>query len=496
MATSLIQSDPDDEVNEGANVDSPTNEFFDAIFENNIEKVKKMFAKGFTALSRSSYGDMALYFACLSSKLDALQLLKDTLKEGEINTINIEDDSICGTALHMSMDGQVDALVAKPLLSFGADPNALDAKGSPVLHELILRAFDDLEDDFECEAYMKSFRNSRNEESEEIMGTSYFEKLKFLHEYGANMNLRILDSLIENGANVEIQDKHGSTPLHHAVHVNNHTAIQRLLHHRASVEIKDKFERTVRDLTRIEGDSEVQKIMGISVDLSDYEILSRVSGVRLSRFYPLCCQKTYSEDSRGVEEPEVVKDTDIDKWLEKYPLCIHNTKAILQNSISSLETNLEQRTSRMRDNCRGGRGSTAFRISRLKVLCLEKLVKYGLEDLIDNEGFLNRSVWYGPFEKRQIMNVDIVPVFRLNDWQTTYVNSNLRIVDKQTATSVGCYLIMKDPTPYFDDADAIGMNVKESAPTEANGDCVQGDLLFKLSLTTRACYYEILAVKH
>ncbi|KAK3592537.1 hypothetical protein CHS0354_005595 [Potamilus streckersoni] len=99
---------------------------------------------------------MAMHFACLKSKLDVLQLLKDTLKKGDINTINIEDDSICGTALHMSMDGQVDPLLAKPLLSFGADPNALDAKGSPVLHELILSAFDDLEDDFECEAYMKS----------------------------------------------------------------------------------------------------------------------------------------------------------------------------------------------------------------------------------------------------------------------------------------------------------------------------------------------------
>ncbi|KAH3867357.1 uncharacterized protein LOC127867504 [Dreissena polymorpha] len=125
---------------------------FEAILNDDIGIIKRAIKRGFTALAKSpTTSDMALHFACLNSKLTVLDLLKPTMKDGEVDTINIdeEDDSICGTALHISMDGQVDPEVVKKLLQFGANPNALDAKGCPVIHELIYRAWEEFQADFE-----------------------------------------------------------------------------------------------------------------------------------------------------------------------------------------------------------------------------------------------------------------------------------------------------------------------------------------------------------
>ncbi|KAH3867358.1 hypothetical protein DPMN_030485 [Dreissena polymorpha] len=124
---------------------------FKDILGNHMRPIKRAIKRGFTALTKSlTTSDMALHFACLNSKLTVLDLLQTTLKDGDVDTINIEqDDSICGTALHMSMDGQVDPEVVKKLLQFGANPNALDAKGCPVIHELIYRAWEEFRAEFD-----------------------------------------------------------------------------------------------------------------------------------------------------------------------------------------------------------------------------------------------------------------------------------------------------------------------------------------------------------
>ncbi|KAH3694288.1 hypothetical protein DPMN_081728 [Dreissena polymorpha] len=124
---------------------------FKAILDDDVGIIKDAIRKGFTAVTKSLItSDMALNFACLNSKLTMLDLLQPTLKDGDVDTTNIEkDDSICGTALHMSMDGQVNPEVVKKLLQFVANPNALDAKGCPVIHELIYRAWEELYAEFD-----------------------------------------------------------------------------------------------------------------------------------------------------------------------------------------------------------------------------------------------------------------------------------------------------------------------------------------------------------
>ena len=237
--------------------DDKCDQFFDAIFEDDIHIVKDGISSGFTGLSKSSAVDMALHYACLNSKLDCISILLKTLKDDDINTLNVEaDDTICGTALHMSMDGQVCVEMVHMLLESGANPNAKDAKGSPVLHELIYRAFEDCGEKFESEDSMWEDDNEYIDEDSETLtgyqqavkcGDSYILKLKCLHDYGAEMNIineetglsalhfwcqnchwsfenyteeslpdwyqKFFRSFIEFGANMSAENKRGETAL-------------------------------------------------------------------------------------------------------------------------------------------------------------------------------------------------------------------------------------------------------------------------------------------
>ena len=59
----------------GVRDDGKFDQFFDAIFEDDIHIVKDGISCGFTGLSKSSAGDMALHYACLNSKLDCIKLV-------------------------------------------------------------------------------------------------------------------------------------------------------------------------------------------------------------------------------------------------------------------------------------------------------------------------------------------------------------------------------------------------------------------------------------
>ena len=59
-------------------------------------------------------------------------------------------------------------------------------------------------------------------------------------------------------------------------------------------------------------------------------------------------------------------------------------------------------------------------------------------------------VWYGPTLKRQDVNVDIAPVVRVTEWQSNNFRSDFRLLDSAITCKTGCYLMMKDPTPYLE----------------------------------------------
>ena len=383
------------------------------------------------------------------------------MKDDDINTLNVEaDDTICGTALHMSMDGQLCVEVAHMLLESGANPNAKDAKGSPVLHELIYRAFEDCGEKFESEDSMWEDDNEYIDEDRETLtgyqqavkcGDSYILKLKCLHEYGADMNIineetglsalhfwcqnchwsfekyteeslpdwyqkffrsfiefganmsaenkrgetalvyltqryykphydvfiqsyklfiesfvslltdmdtkkrnmfgrtllhcavehsnyvlveqlltidtgvndqdkfglspihiathnlatdeadfvkSIITCLSTHGGNIDIQDNDGSTSLHHAIELNNYTAVQTLLNLGASLDIYDGLNRSPKHLAKLYGNPIIRSLLGLSTP-NDCDNGFPVSDSRYGLFFPLCCHKQYTFDNRG-----------------------------------------------------------------------------------------------------------------------------------------------------------------------------------------------------
>lgn len=744
IANVICEKDLSDD--EYAENDSSVDRFFKAILNNDLDEVKVKIADGFTALTTSNGGDMALHFACLNSKLEVLSLLKETLREGEINVINVEDDdTICGTALHMSMDGQIDPAVVKTLLSWGADPSALDAKGSPILHEVIYRAWEDFVDKFRSEMYMLTHRisisTSEDKHTEVDEGSTYFEKVHYLCQSGADINqintatglcvlhfwcqnmqwamadclnvgisdwcFRFLDCLLSNGAdvnslskrgdtpivyiakrsykpahhefissyrlivrllvskiafinrrdihersllhisaelsnivlmkelltfkcqinaqdmfglsalhitthtitldetdfvqdmikllvsegaNVNSQDKHGSTPLQHAIHMNNSTAVESLIKLGASTHIVDNCGRTAIDLAIIEGNRYTCQILGIVYSGTGQQS-NEVTDVRHGLFYPQCCKMTYGGDTREPHTPEVVKNYELDDWLPRNPICYHNNKFVIQNSICCLETNKSQMKYTLIDAAVikkeifqmlqelaslvqrenelfastvifGGSVSEGTKVgspdefdfvfdlfklrelvavvedqahigyAKLRVLNPEELEKNGLCKMIDSDGFLIRSatsnvfhqlmtkclhcksvwagrniiswqgttdahgecrnigqlsmVWYGPFQKRQPLDIDIVPAMRLNQWQSTNVNKGIRLLDRNVFNAVGCYVVMKDL--YRQNINCFGQSIEEAdniAEEEAaqDADYEKYETMFTVSLS-------------
>ncbi|XP_052821203.1 uncharacterized protein LOC128246799 [Mya arenaria] len=546
---------------------------FDAILDDDLNVVKHGIIKGFTAVTkRPETGHMALHCACFNSKLQVLELLKSTLKEGDINRVNVEEDnSISATALHMSMDGQVDTEVVKLLLDWGADPDARDKKGSTVLHELIDKAWDGFDEGFELESMMwEDISDSTEDESHEHidetqdelmsstgsdskyrgrnsrigkmpgretntrytntrvicdrenivkehednidlnmdmenmvnadeLGTSYFEKLKLLHKYKADINLAhsgttvtpidfwfhrfswsmseykgksipqwcvlFFEAMVECGANVNIPnfrgetalvcltqrhykpddaifrtsyhyfvrrvlaecdsyenkdtlydrsllhdsvknsniilleelvkhyshvnmadkfgmtplhlsthnvtidehvfvkemiiclmqhggdinvvDNHGATPLHHAVSLRNNTAIEVLFSFGALPDVKDKHDRTAKDLAKIIDDGQALKLLGAG-QCDEYTANeSGVSDIRFGLFDLRCChwqhvdvKQEFQQESQP--EPDDVFIMNIDSWLKRSHICVHKRRAVLQNCTAALKQNTQK----------------------------------------------------------------------------------------------------------------------------------------------------------
>ncbi|KAJ8298178.1 hypothetical protein KUTeg_024709 [Tegillarca granosa] len=388
-------SDSDESYNNDE-VKPPVDEFFDAIWFNNTKKVSEMLDNGFSVTSVSSFDDMALHYAVLNNKIKSLRLFKERMLDGQINTIHVNssDDTICGTPLHTASEEQVPVEMFRQLLEWGADPNALSAKGEPVLHHLIAMGWQDFEAGFENE-----YIGEEDAESTKDKGHSYLEKMRLLqknmtklflsycnnvksgdthgrillhiasefsnyvfleeilnfkldvnkqdrfghtplHLITHNKNheeldlvLTIVTTLIQNGSDVNIRDNHGSTPSHHAVHMANAETLKRLIDHGALLSVTDNKNRSVYDLGRLEGTGEIKEVLGILYDRSVAPIVKGVTDLRFGWFYPQCCHKDYHDDKlHGVVDSPTVNHKDIKNGVEK--ACKEDTDEIRQSLLS------------------------------------------------------------------------------------------------------------------------------------------------------------------
>ena len=72
----------------------------------------------------------------------------------------------------------------------------------------------------------------------------------------------LLDLLIDNGADVGIEDKTGSTPLHEAAKAGSSVMVSSLLHYRADEHVQNHAGKTPLDLAKAKRHKEVVEILG------------------------------------------------------------------------------------------------------------------------------------------------------------------------------------------------------------------------------------------
>ena len=107
---------------------------------------------------------------------------------------------------------------------------------------------------------LKSFFNHNNND---ILNSneSNEDKIAPIHYACKNRNIKLMNLLLDLGANINIQDKKGYTPLHYAVLNNDERMIKHLLIRGADKKVKDENNLTPYNLSFILGDKNLAKIL-------------------------------------------------------------------------------------------------------------------------------------------------------------------------------------------------------------------------------------------
>lgn len=130
-------------------------------------------------------------------------------------------------------NGQISPRVAEILLNAGADPNLVDAEGKTALHYIA--------GDQWIWAY--------SEQRQKYMGRRHYEETNLSKPFGppSQRHDSIALLLIQNDADLNIQDKDGRTPLILAALNHNYKILKMLFDARADITIKDSLGKDVFD---------------------------------------------------------------------------------------------------------------------------------------------------------------------------------------------------------------------------------------------------------
>ncbi|PVD37099.1 hypothetical protein C0Q70_04093 [Pomacea canaliculata] len=275
-------------------------EYITAAFEGDLEKVKAFVTNNPAKVDSRADGRTALHLACNKGHLPIVQFLlgaganKDLADDDGDTPLhyaadgekNLVLEELCKqkakmdtknknglTALHIAVS-QKDSASVDVLVNFGADVNVQDADGDTAMHEAIKNNDHKI---IKCLLKCEKLDGSKtNKDGQNIMHVAAIkgnervvEKLikqkqslasvtcgpddfTPLHLAAINGRTAVAGMLIKQG-NVQInaKDKHGRTPLHHAVHCCNQHVIDVLLSIGADVNIQDEDGNTAAHLAQM-----------------------------------------------------------------------------------------------------------------------------------------------------------------------------------------------------------------------------------------------------
>ncbi|CAG2184837.1 unnamed protein product [Mytilus edulis] len=245
----------------GANLNKA---LYDASREGFLNTVQFLLQKGADVISICRYGQTALYGACLGGHSNVVKFLIDqgSAFDTQVQKTNISDEItclhaayVCGnhdivqllinkgafvdsvgnfgrTLLHKaSRDGN--SKIAKMLLEKGADINASDLYGSTPLIACVLQ---NIEDNHEKHYFDRHMRTYDLYEDFVKLHQDYLDQ-PYQHcvHFGSNYNLltenhyKVIQLLIENGADIYKADKKGRAPLYYSKKIGDMKLTEMLL---------------------------------------------------------------------------------------------------------------------------------------------------------------------------------------------------------------------------------------------------------------------------
>ena len=204
--------------------------------------------------------------------------LRDDREDGEIETTPLIENAMQGYKSCSYSNVLVSAHVTKLLLKAGAKVNMTNQEGKTALHYASGNQW--------CRAMIGPIPMGSRRERE--MGFHGDPAVPPTQQHDS-----IMIALIEGGADLNIQDNAGNTPLMLAAKYNNSAGIQILLKHGAKTKLKNKEEKTFFDL--------VSDVNGI-IALLEAGLKNNIPQAVLDRvFLDLCTEDRYNYDVKKIK---------------------------------------------------------------------------------------------------------------------------------------------------------------------------------------------------
>ena len=217
-----------------------------AVAKNNVAAIQALVNKGANINEKDKQGNTLLHNAAMYSDLETVRILIEAgAKVDEKDTRG--RTSLLMVVTSMLDDKSTNPEVIKTLLAAGANVDELDKNGQTPLSMAIVNNRPDI-----------------------VQVLKYKEtQLAIAVETG---NLALVETLIQTGAKVNEENKHGLTPLAIAINNGNLAMVETLIKNGADVNKQDQLERTPVSVAVEKGNLDIVKILmkaGVDINKAD-----------------------------------------------------------------------------------------------------------------------------------------------------------------------------------------------------------------------------------